>query len=428
MKYDKATLIKRLRSLAKRIGRTPTAEDITAEPGFPSYPTFQRHFGSLDKAREEAGLAPPERKRQWTAPLVIEGLKRAARELGRTPTVKDVDRLSYLPDSTTVRSACGSWPAALKAAGLKKGPRRKNRSTPTDDELLAELTRVAKTREPPLTKSAYDAAKPKYSAKRLTNRFGSWAAALEKVGLTTAYESWEGTEEDLLAAIRTLAKRMDRVPRAFDLDNYSDLPPQSAYKKFFGSWIEALIAARVDTSLPPVPYDDLTDNQFLDALRELARRLGRTPDSKVGAHVAGFPSVPLYRSRFGSWNNAIRAAGLPENRRKYRAKDKHLCDSKQEKMVDDFLFDHKIRHTLHPLYPRDPELNPLRSLVADWRLDQFGVLVEYFGVLNKPWYEERRRQKEKLAKKHGVRLVAVTPDDLRPELLPRLFAPYLPST
>ena len=82
MKYHRDDLLEKLRWLTGKLGRPPKAEDITAEPGFPSFPTYKRHFGSLEAAREEAGVGQPARKVQWTIEDVDGALKRVVQELG----------------------------------------------------------------------------------------------------------------------------------------------------------------------------------------------------------------------------------------------------------------------------------------------------------------------------------------------------------
>lgn len=46
-----------LRTLARRLGRTPSQNDLNAADG-PSHTTYYSHFGSLRAAQEQAGLKP----------------------------------------------------------------------------------------------------------------------------------------------------------------------------------------------------------------------------------------------------------------------------------------------------------------------------------------------------------------------------------
>lgn len=56
-----------------------------------------------------------------------------------------------------------------------------------------------------------------------------------------------------------------------------------------------------------------SDEELLDAVREIASRYGRAPTSPEYARIAstdGLPSLPTVHKRFGSWNAALNAAGI----------------------------------------------------------------------------------------------------------------------
>ena len=129
-----------------------------------------------------------------------------------------------------------------------------------------------------------------------------------------------------------LQQRLGRPPQVRDLQQHPDMLPATAYRKWFRNWREALTCTGIGTGHLPVQAESLDDEVLLGAMQELARRLGRTPDTMVALHLQGFPSPKIFSDRLGSWNNAILAAGLPVNRRKYRARDEHRCDSRQERL------------------------------------------------------------------------------------------------
>ena len=60
-----------------------------------------------------------------------------------------------------------------------------------------------------------------------------------------------------------------------------------------------------------------TDKELLEFLREIADR--RTPPSKLDVKESHGPSPSTYKNRFGSWNEAVEEAGL--NPRKRRTSD-----------------------------------------------------------------------------------------------------------
>ena len=423
--YTPEELVARLQELAQTLGRTPGAVDIRDARSFPSHGVFKRRFGSLQGAWAAAGLEPPSRKVQWTESEIVAALQEAARELGRAPRAVELSGRPEAPDRGTIARRFDSYAAALVAAGLEPAKRRGSKDAVPEQALLDELRRVAKLAPSPLSQKAYAALRPAFSPKRLIRRFGRWSQALEAAGLPARRRGPVGSRKDLAEAVRELGRRVGRVPKAGDLSRFEDLPPFTAFQTRFGTWREALLAAGYEPGELKYPVARLSDDQLLAALRELERRLGRTPDRGVAAYVDGFPSPSLYRQRFGGWNAALLAAGLPVVRRQRKAKDGHLCDSAQEAQVDNFLCQHGIAHSVHPLYPPHPELNPRQSLIADWRLEADGTLVEHFGLPQKDWYRAKAERKRALAAATGVRLIEVTPEDLSTPRLRELFGSYL---
>lgn len=159
-------------------------------------------------------------------------------------------------------------------------------------------------------------------------------------------------------------------------------------------------------------YAHLDNSMLLGALSELGGHLERNPDRRILDWLKGFPSASVFARRFGSFGKALQLAGFEQVRRKYKARDGHWCDSGAERLVDNFLHRHGIKHSVHEPYPVHPKLNPNRTLIADWMLTD-GRFVEYFGVLHNARYEARAARKADLAKALGLELVVLGPEDLR---------------
>ena len=123
---------------------------------------------------------------------------------------------------------------------------------------------------------------------------------------------------------------------------------------------------------------------------------------------------------FGSWNNAVIAAGFQSNRshsqRMYKrvntvALDGHLCDSISESLVDNWLSKNKIPHKRDIKYP-------YTNHKADWEIDIGGkkIFVEYFGLANdSPRYDRVVKEKKEICRKHKLTLVAIYPQDIYPK-------------
>ena len=72
----------------------------------------------------------------------------------------------------------------------------------------------------------------------------------------------------------------------------------------------------------------MDDETLLDALRELAEELGKTPTRTEMNDHGPYSSTPYY-TRWGSWNAALEAAGLGVNHRN-DVSDEELIEDLQE--------------------------------------------------------------------------------------------------
>jgi len=116
------------------------------------------------------------------------------------------------------------------------------------------------------------------------------------------------------------------------------------------------------------------------------------------------------RALFGSWNHAIEAAGLTPNpvrfAKRHVANDGHICDSLAEKVIDDWLSNHTIKHRRSIAYPNS-------SYTADFSVK--GTLIEFFGLSGElEEYDRNMQIKERLVKKHNLKLLRIYPKDIFP--------------
>jgi len=109
------------------------------------------------------------------------------------------------------------------------------------------------------------------------------------------------------------------------------------------------------------------------------------------------------KTLFGSWLKALIEAEVLEDgaRRTSRgtqclAKDGHVCLSLGEKTIDDLLHSHGITHEKEYPYPE-------RDFRADFLVD--GVFIEYFGLTGDPDYDAKTRLKQRICKKHEIKLI-----------------------
>lgn len=126
------------------------------------------------------------------------------------------------------------------------------------------------------------------------------------------------SREDLIEALHKLAERVGRTPIEYDTYKYRDIPSHTTFVKRFGTWREALQAARIPLNPLYMGYDRAA---LLEHLRNVAGALGRAP-SKSELREAGGPDPTTYAAHFGSWTAALAEVGLePRTSRRYESEE-----------------------------------------------------------------------------------------------------------
>ena len=149
-----------------------------------------------------------------------------------------------------------------------------------------------------------------------------------------------------------------------------------------------------------------SETDLLDKIRQFQLENGRVPLKRE------FNDLRIYRSVFGSWNNAVIKAGFDPNpvlfAKKFIAQDGHMCDSFTEHIIDNWLHARGISHRRNVKYGNT-------KLSADFGL-QDNILVEYFGLAGvQKEYDEIIRRKRALCKQYDLTLVEIYPHDMYPK-------------
>jgi Homing endonuclease associated repeat len=138
-RYTDAHILEELAACAERLGRSPTMREFSGDPEVRVHPqTVVERFGTGNRAKRQAGLVP---RRFATADELLAQLTALGRELGRTPTGRDLDeRRAALPSKSLYWYRFGSLTNALRAAGFDV-PGRDERA----ERALAEGETLART-------------------------------------------------------------------------------------------------------------------------------------------------------------------------------------------------------------------------------------------------------------------------------------------
>ncbi|SFK67562.1 HNH endonuclease [Halogranum rubrum] len=159
-------------------------------------------------------------------------------------------------------------------------------------------------------------------------QWGSWNAALEAAGLTTNHEN-EISKDRLVAELQRLDTELDRLPRFEDMDEHGTFSGHT-YLRTFGSWGDAKDAAGLDRRRRT--NRRLSRVDLVDAMCELAQELGKTPTQTEMADYGRYSQRPYYRE-WDSWNEAVQAAGLDPEHDRGTPKDALLGEL--ERLVDE---------------------------------------------------------------------------------------------
>jgi hypothetical protein len=142
-RYTDPQILEELAACAERLGRSPTMREFAGDPEVRMHPqTVVERFGTWNGAKRKAGLVP---RRFATREELLAQLAALGRELGRTPTGRDLDaRRAALPSKSLYWHRFGSLSSALRDAGFDVPGReeRAERALLEGEELSRRLGRL----------------------------------------------------------------------------------------------------------------------------------------------------------------------------------------------------------------------------------------------------------------------------------------------
>ena len=147
-RYTDEEILAELRASAARLGRSPTMREFAADPEASVHPqTVIEHFGTWNAAKRAAGLQP---RRFISREELVAQLRELGEELGRTPTVRDIEeRRGRMASKSLIWHTFGSLAAALNEAGfdIPVGEERLERAIADGAVLARELGHLPKMAE-----------------------------------------------------------------------------------------------------------------------------------------------------------------------------------------------------------------------------------------------------------------------------------------
>lgn len=302
--------LENIKILAEKLGRSPKTKDWKEYNMSPTCGTIISMFGSWKKAVEKA-TGESYSQGQWKKETIISALKELDKKLGRAPTRTEFQKMTdegKAPQWRTVLRTFGSWDKALDAAECRKVIRVQYTRSEMISQihwLRLELGHIPKSEE----LAEFDGVA---SPESFRKEFGSWAEALDEAGLN------KYSKESLMEQMKLMVQILGRVPSCKDCDELCSQGVTASSRKFekmFGTWNEAIQAAGYEPNRRVSGF--FTNEKLIELIQAMHQELGRTPtisDGNERYDPNTFPSMTVFIYRFGSWNNAVKAAGLTPNK------------------------------------------------------------------------------------------------------------------
>jgi hypothetical protein len=241
--------------------------------------------------------------------VLVQELREFAGMLGRTPTIKEVKKAfseGLTHSEPTYYRVFGSFTAALKAAGLPL-----NYSQPfTRADLIEQLNNLAAAiGRSPSEADVVSASKNGTCARpnAFKRVFGTFYTALVEARLAQPI-----TEELLVTQLQDLGRALGRLPSHADIDQAHGEGRCAAVSTFV-RWFGSVRTARMAAGLGGKRVTPISDDEVLLPLKELAAKLGRSPtmsEVKAACRKGECYSANSYSRRFGTYHNALKAAGV----------------------------------------------------------------------------------------------------------------------
>nr|WP_267665183.1 hypothetical protein [Halorubrum yunnanense] len=177
-----------------------------------------------------------------------------------------------------------------------------------DEEILDEIRRVADLPDVDGVPSrcVFDD-HAEQSSSTVMHRFGSWRAAVEQAGLDSKSPPDKIPRDELIAELRWLRNEVGQIPTADQMDEHGAYAYITYYERF-GSWADALEEAFGE--VPDREWEHVSDAELIAELQRLAEANDGQRPTTVDVQERGTHARTTYRDRFGSWRDALKAAGF----------------------------------------------------------------------------------------------------------------------
>lgn len=365
--YNRQSVLRDLRSFAGHVGRPPREIDLGQRNKLPSYPVIKRLWGSWSGCLLALGYSP-KTNRHWAKydnPQAVQLFKQFVERKGRPPKLNELGRKNRLPSWPVVKRLFGGLNGYRIAIGY---PARWAHKKWTKRELTQIIRMIySEVKRPPTLLDLQARTKEGLPNQHTFTRvFGSWDSAVRAAGFDLDEHQlfWRRWQRLVVKAVIALYGRNDVVTgrvtgitgsvdcyvksRRLVIDAMTsgyehaykagEIPRYTTGARRLEFWcahrgvreyraprLDYRYAAEIATMLTRKGYMSLakhvrnfakgeaalyTDDFLFKLVRQLAKRLRRTPRLKDFDNDPEMPSGALIFRRFGSLEHACKKAGV----------------------------------------------------------------------------------------------------------------------
>lgn len=291
------TLADELRAVVEKLGRIPTADELQ-EHTSRSETTFERRFGSMENAYEEAGIDRKE--------IIGRRIRDLAIRLGHKPNPQEITNKTEYHHSQ-VRSVFGDMESAYEYADVEEATTKEAGAW---EKIIAGIREVVpENNEAEMSEQIEMVLNDTpFDRDYISKHFGSVENAIIAAGRggERAGELRKRQFEDLIDDMHAVEEKLGREPTVEEIINHGSYSI-AAYTRRFETMANAAAAAGYG---PLAPVEASPKQELIEAIQDLAEKHDGAPPN-IGAVLAETDySAEEFMEYFDSWEQALEEAGV----------------------------------------------------------------------------------------------------------------------
>lgn len=217
---------------------------------------------------------------------ILEDIRKVSAEYGEKYLSINAYKLKGKYSESTIRSHFGSWKNVQLKLELRTTRNVQEMKRISDDDLINDLLRVAKTIESSKVTSTQYYEKGKYSYPTITERFGSWSNFIERAGLAQTDFIKPITYDELFEELERIWILLEKQPTTTHMKKGISKYSLDTYMRRFGGWRNALVAFvkyinsdedegdnnNTTEKVVPANIDKISQNEIIEKLQKRTTR------------------------------------------------------------------------------------------------------------------------------------------------------------